>query len=84
MDYNNKAVATAHNRSVYASPPLAARAMKNRSRASALCAVFLRHILARRNVAHCFTGGPKLSDCRASGFQTARTLGEIKVLNFSH
>jgi hypothetical protein len=37
---------TAHNRSVYASPPLAARATKNRSRANALCAVFLRHIFA--------------------------------------
>jgi hypothetical protein len=24
-----------------------------------LCAVFLRHILARRNTAHCFIGGPK-------------------------
>jgi hypothetical protein len=24
-----------------------------------LCAVFLRHILARRNSAHCFIGGPK-------------------------
>ncbi|MDR3172907.1 MAG: hypothetical protein LBU19_01535, partial [Treponema sp.] len=25
----------------------------------ALCAVFLRHILARRNATHCFMGGPK-------------------------
>jgi hypothetical protein len=24
-----------------------------------LCAIFLRHILARRNAAHCFIGGPK-------------------------
>jgi hypothetical protein len=24
-----------------------------------LCAIFLRHILARRNAAHCFMGGPK-------------------------
>jgi hypothetical protein len=24
-----------------------------------LCAVFLRHILARRNATHCFIGGPK-------------------------
>jgi hypothetical protein len=24
-----------------------------------LCAVFLRHILARRNATHCFMGGPK-------------------------
>jgi hypothetical protein len=50
---------TAHNRSVYASPPTAARAPKNRSRANALCVVFLRHILARRNATHCFMGGPK-------------------------
>jgi hypothetical protein len=25
----------------------------------ALCGVFLRHILARRNASHCFMGGPK-------------------------
>jgi hypothetical protein len=24
-----------------------------------LCAVFLRHILSRRNATHCFMGGPK-------------------------
>jgi hypothetical protein len=41
--------------------------------ACGLCAVFLRYILARRNAAHCFMGGPKLSDYRASGFQTAGT-----------
>ena len=41
-----KAKITAHNRIVYASPPSAARATKNRSRAYALCAVFLRHIFA--------------------------------------
>jgi hypothetical protein len=39
--------------------PFGARAPKNRSRAKAHCAVFLRHILARRNAAHCFIGGPK-------------------------
>jgi hypothetical protein len=43
-----------------------------------LCAIFLRHILARRNAAHCFMGGPKLSDCRASGFQTAGTLCAVR------
>jgi hypothetical protein len=42
-----------------------------------LCTVFLRHILARRNATNCFIGGPKLSDCRASGSQTAGTLGGI-------
>jgi hypothetical protein len=34
-------------------------APKNPSRAYALCGVFLRHILARRNASHCFMGGPK-------------------------
>jgi hypothetical protein len=34
-------------------------APKNPSRANALCGVFLRHILARRNATHCFMGGPK-------------------------
>ena len=38
--------ATAYNRTVYASPPMAARATKNRSRADALCAVFRSHIFA--------------------------------------
>jgi hypothetical protein len=37
----------------------AVRAPKNPSRANALCAVFLRHILARRKPAVCFMGGPK-------------------------
>jgi hypothetical protein len=37
----------------------AVRAPKNPSRAYALCGVFLRHILARRNAPHCFMGGPK-------------------------
>jgi hypothetical protein len=37
----------------------AVRATKNPSRAYALCGVFLRHILARRNASHCFMGGPK-------------------------
>jgi hypothetical protein len=37
----------------------AVRAPKNPSRANALCVVFLRHILARRNTSHCFIGGPK-------------------------
>jgi hypothetical protein len=50
---------TAHNRSVYASPPTAARDPKNRSRPYGLYAAFLRHILARRNATHCFMGGPK-------------------------
>jgi hypothetical protein len=40
-----KKSATAHNRTVYARRLTAARAPKNRSRANALCAVFLRHIL---------------------------------------
>jgi hypothetical protein len=34
----------AHNRSVYASPPSAARTMQYTSRAYALCGVLLRHI----------------------------------------
>jgi hypothetical protein len=37
----------------------AVRAPKNPSRATALCGVFLRHILARRKPAVCFMGGPK-------------------------
>jgi hypothetical protein len=30
--------------------------VRNRSWTRALCAVFLRHILARRNATHCFAG----------------------------
>jgi hypothetical protein len=37
---------TAHNRSVYASPPSEARATKILSRPNGLGAVFLRHIFA--------------------------------------
>jgi hypothetical protein len=42
------------------------------------------HHFARRNAAHCFMGGPKLSDCRAGGFQTAGTLSEIKTCRYSN
>jgi hypothetical protein len=44
MNYKN--IKTAHNRSVYASPPLAARATKNHSRPAAFVRFFLRHILS--------------------------------------
>jgi hypothetical protein len=49
---------TSHNRSVYASPLRGSGSEKPQS-AYGLCAVFLRHIFARRNAAHCFMGGPK-------------------------
>jgi hypothetical protein len=49
---------TAHNRTVYASPLRGSGYEKPQS-AYGLCAVFIRHILARRNAAHCFMGGPK-------------------------
>jgi hypothetical protein len=59
IEIKYKGKRTAPNRTVYASLPSVARATKNRSRPYGLCAVFLRHILARRNAAHCFIGGPK-------------------------
>jgi hypothetical protein len=48
---------TAHNRSVYASPPVGGSDSEKPQSGYALCGVFLRHILARRNATHC--GGPK-------------------------
>jgi hypothetical protein len=45
-----------------------------------LCAVFLRHILARRNAVHCFMGGPNRR--RTEGSQTAGTLCETKSKMF--
>jgi hypothetical protein len=48
-----------HNRTVYASPPVGGSGYEKPQSACGLCAVFLRHILARRNAAHCFMGGPK-------------------------
>jgi hypothetical protein len=50
---------TAHNRSVYASGAVAPSGYEKPQSAYGLCAVFLRHILARRNASHCFIGGPK-------------------------
>jgi hypothetical protein len=50
---------TAHNRTVYASPPVGGSASEKPQSGYAICGVFLRHILARRNAAHCFMGGPK-------------------------
>jgi hypothetical protein len=50
---------TAHNRSVYASPPVGGSGYEKPQSACGLYAVFLRHILARRNATHCFIGGPK-------------------------
>jgi hypothetical protein len=50
---------TAHNRTVSASPPVGGSASKKPQSGYALCGVFLRHILARRNATHCFMGGPK-------------------------
>jgi hypothetical protein len=53
-----KNVQTAHNRSVYAHRRSGAGYERPQS-ACGLYAVFLRHILARRNASHCFIGGPK-------------------------
>jgi hypothetical protein len=50
---------TAHNRSVYASGAVAPSGYEKPQSACGLYAVFLRHILARRNATHCFMGGPK-------------------------
>jgi hypothetical protein len=50
---------TAHNRSVYASGAVAPSGYEKPQSAYGLSAVFLRHILARRNAAHCFMGGSK-------------------------
>jgi hypothetical protein len=56
---NNGEAATSHNRTVYASPPVGGSGYEKPQSAYGLCAVFLRHILARRNATHCFMGGPK-------------------------
>jgi hypothetical protein len=53
------AVFTSHNRTVYASPPVGGSGYEKPQSGYALCAVFLRHILARRNPTGCFMGGPK-------------------------
>jgi hypothetical protein len=50
---------TAPNRSVYASGAVAPSGYEKPQSGYALCALFLRHILARRNASHCFMGGPK-------------------------
>jgi hypothetical protein len=50
---------TSHNRTVYASPPVGGSGYEKPQSAYGLYAVFLRHILARRNATHCFMGGPK-------------------------
>jgi hypothetical protein len=50
---------TAHNRTVYASPPVGGSDYEKPQSAYGLCAVFLRHILARRKPAGCFMCGPK-------------------------
>jgi hypothetical protein len=50
---------TAHNRPVYASGAVAPSGYEKPQSACGLCAVFLSHILARRNATHCFMGGPK-------------------------
>jgi hypothetical protein len=52
-------VPTSHNRTVYASGAVAPSGSEKPQSAYGLCAVFLRHILARRNASHCFMGGPK-------------------------
>jgi hypothetical protein len=52
-------VFTSPNRTVYASPPVGGSGYEKPQSAYGLCAVFLRHILARRNATHCFMGGPK-------------------------
>jgi hypothetical protein len=54
-----KSKKTAHNRTVYASPPVGGSGYEKPQSACGRCAVFLRHILARRNATHCFMGGPK-------------------------
>jgi hypothetical protein len=63
MKYKNKkwcTGGTAHNRSVYASPPVGGLGSeKPQSALRAFVGVFLRHILARRKPAVCFIGGPK-------------------------
>jgi hypothetical protein len=50
---------TSHNRSVYASGAVAPSGSEKPQSGYALCAVFLRHFLARRNASLCFIGGPK-------------------------
>jgi hypothetical protein len=54
-----KAERTSPNRSVYASGAVAPSGYEKPQSACGLCAVFLRHISARRNASHCFMGGPK-------------------------
>jgi hypothetical protein len=66
---------TAHNRTVYASPLRGSGYEKPQS-AYGLCAVFLRHILTRRNATHCFMGGPKR---RKQPERYAQLLPEIKM-----
>jgi hypothetical protein len=63
---------TSPNRSVYASPPSAARATQKRSRAYALCAFLFRHIFLRPKKCFAFflIGRKKTS-------VTAGTLGAI-------
>jgi hypothetical protein len=51
--------ATAHNRTVSASPPVGGSGYEKPQSGYALCGVFLRHIFARRNATHCFMSGPK-------------------------
>jgi hypothetical protein len=55
----SKSNATAHNRTVYASPPGGGSGSEKPQSGYALCGVFLRHILARRKPAVCFMGRPK-------------------------
>jgi hypothetical protein len=63
MNWNKEIVMyarTAHNRTVYASPPSAARATKNRSRASPFVRFFSATIFcARKNAAHFSLSGAK-------------------------
>jgi hypothetical protein len=51
---------TAHNRTVYASPPVGGLGFVRLGHSATLHSHgSLRHILARRNATHCFMGGPK-------------------------
>jgi hypothetical protein len=50
---------TAHNGTVYASPPVGGSGYKKPQSAYGLCAFFFRHILARRKPTVCLSALPK-------------------------
>jgi len=70
---------TSYNRSVYASPPSAARATKNRVRASPSARFFVATFFcARKNASHFSSSGAKKRHIQPERYTTFEQCGKIE------